>query len=293
MIRGMHGRWSGPPPLPHPTITSLRLLSLSAAVHCGIENIRKIPIGSTNRRTVLGCSIDGSAPTRYAALRGMAWPSRDGVFNCGRVSDFRHLRGCLSFLCGQESKWSCPRQGLTRSNLQLDLPVLEQHHHSRGGTRDRARLSPTFRDLLALHDRIGLDFHRGNREGMVSTHLSRGPDHQYQPLRDHILLAGWPARVPRYCRPHRTVDHHDFHGAGIRATGPRGTYRSLCHVLALRRCDLGGSALSGVFHSAITVSGNDGSATTIRRRTATGCNDRPTGADGMALLHGSWSGLDL
>ena len=57
---------------------------------------------------------------------------------------------------------------------------------------------------------LGAIFLGGTGLGMEEADLSRWADHQHQPVRHHVLLAGRPACQPRHRRPDHAIDRADF-----------------------------------------------------------------------------------
>ena len=158
---------------------------------------------------------------RNAARARIARTRRHVVSDCSRVSDLQHLCGCLPVLRRKEPERPDASRSASRSMFNSICLfsssftiVMAERAIARGKTR-------AVRDLVAADDRAGRDLHPRHGPRVVPPDLRRRPDHQLQPVRDHVLLAGRLARVSRDRRTDRAVDHHDLHRAGPCEAGAR------------------------------------------------------------------------
>ena len=188
------------------------------------------------------------------------------------------------FYVGKSLSGPTPSEVLRRAHLQLDLSVLQQPHDRAGRARHRARqTSERFGLWWLLTIALGAIFLAAPRASGTAD-LRRRADHQHQPLRHHLLLAGRPARVSRHRRPHRAVDHHDLHAAGIRATASTRNVSASSRCIGTSWMRYGSWFFGRVLHRAVSgaVRRHDDTATTRRPNTEPSERDDAR-ADGVAV----------
>src|SRR5262249_26033609 len=125
------------------------------------------------------------------------------------------------------------------ADLFYDLPVVEQPDSPLRGQVARTRQTWRISRLVVAHDHSRRTVSVRHWSRMAPADLRTWIDDFYESFWDYVLLACWPARVPRHGWSDHAVDRSHFRFGWPRRGRSVPPHRCACPVLALCRCCVG------------------------------------------------------